>query len=163
MLRKAMSYDCDPPLEDLVDCGVVPHIMKVLDEDAFGNSDLMIECTWIIANLASGASEHVDYLLDYDIIDKALMLMNYPSEEVNENVMWILANISGDTFESRDIILERGIVHKLEMALDGQAFHPSFLCRVAWLISNLCRGKPYPKFSEVKKKSSYPTLTFFFR
>lgn len=148
-IRKAVSYDDNPPLADLVNCGVIPHLIKVIDENGFDNVDLLDECVWIIANLAAGTSKHVQYLIDYGIIDKALLLINHPSDNAKDNAVWILANISGDSFKARDMILECGIVHRIEVALDGFAFLPAFLSRVAWLISNLCRGKPYPKFSEV--------------
>ena len=70
--------------------------------------------------------------------------MDHPNEDVMDNAVWILANFAGDSIEHRDLLIEKGIVEKIEGTLDGNSFQPVFIGHVAWLISNLCRGKPYP-------------------
>lgn len=148
-IRRAISIDENPPLNQLISTGVVPHIIKLLDYDYFAYQPLMIECAWIIANIASGTPAHVEYLVKQDIISRAINLFDHPHDDVKDNAIWILSNIAGDSFENRDKLLEVGIVAKLENTLLDNTYSTGFISHVSWLISNLCRGKPYPPFAEV--------------
>ena len=87
--------------------------------------------------------------MQLDATQKAIDLLDHVSEDVKDNAIWILANISGDSLTNRDTLLDIGIVPKLLEILDGNRYQPSFLAHVAWLMSNLCRGKPYPAFHKV--------------
>lgn len=148
-IRRAISIDENPPLNQLIATGMVPHIIKLLDYDYFAYTQLMVESAWIIANIASGTSAHVDYLVKQEIISRAVNLFDHPHDDVKDNAIWILSNIAGDSVENRDQLLEVGIVAKLESTLLDNTFSTGFIAHVSWLISNLCRGKPYPPFEQV--------------
>lgn len=150
MIRKAVSADEAPPLNDLLTTGVVPHIMKFLDPEYFEYEQLVLECSWIMANFASGTPAHVQYMMSHGMVKKALHLMHgHPQESIKDNAVWILANIAGDSFENRDYLIENEIVPVLVNLLQDQTFSISFVSHISWLISNLCRGKPYAPYADV--------------
>lgn len=70
-------------------------------------------------------------------------------------MIWALANISGDSSDFRDNLIILGIIDNLI-----QSFHKFFtnirdlesikcMREVVWLMSNICRGKPYPPYQQV--------------
>ena len=113
----------------------------------------MAECAWIVANIASSKSCHVEYIVQLNAPQKAFALLDHVSDDVKDNAIWILANLAGDSFANRDMLLEMGITSKLNVLLNGNRYQPPLLSHMAWLMSNLCRGKPYPDFHKVNSLS----------
>jgi len=150
-MRKAISKDDNPPIASLVNTGVVPHIIKLLDYNFFQFDKLISECAWIIANVASSTGKSVAYLMEHGIATRAINLLEHSDNEVKANALWILGNIAGDDLEYRNVLLENDIVNKLIDMLNGGAFPPAFVDTATWLMSNLCRGKPYPPYPVVRK------------
>lgn len=148
-IRRVVSDTEAPPLNELMSTGVAPHILKLLDFQYFEHENLMLECSWIMANFASGTPTHVQYLMGQGIVKKALDLLRHPHELIKDNAIWILANIAGDSHENRDYLLENEIVSVLVTLLEDSTFSVAFVSHVSWLISNLCRGKPYPPYAVV--------------
>jgi len=148
-LRKAVSLDDTPPITELMKTAVVPYIVDLLRPDLYKYERLMIETSWIATNIVSRESEHVNYLVGLDIIPRAINLLEHPHETVRDNALWILANLSGESLMFRDDILKRGVVAKLEYLLNTTTGSSDCAATVVWLISNLCRGKPFPDFPSI--------------
>ena len=136
-------------IDEVISTGIVLQLIRFLEPGYSNNEQLITECAHFVANITSGKPEHVVYVLELDVISKALNLLTYPSEEVKDSAMFILANISGESFASRDIIIERGVVPKLVSLLEDETHSRAFITHIAWLISNLVRGTPYPAFEDV--------------
>mmetsp|Transcript_17470 Transcript_17470/g.19735 ORF Transcript_17470/g.19735 Transcript_17470/m.19735 type:complete len:362 (-) Transcript_17470:201-1286(-) len=69
---------------------------------------------------------------------------------VQEQAMWALGNIAGDAEECRDLVLDANALEPLcEILMQTQNIN--LVKNGAWTLSNLCRGKPAPLFSKVKK------------
>jgi len=148
-IRRAIST-ANPPVAELVQTGIVPHIVELLSGDYSGEMGIIIEASWIAGNIASRESTHVNFLVSLEIVSIAFRLLEYPCKEVNENAFYILANIAGDKSGYRDDILEMGIADVLDAYVAKSDFDPSMISYVAWLISNLCgRKKPYPLFEYI--------------
>jgi len=156
-LRKYISRSEAPPLLELINTRIVPQIIELLDPKFYHNEKLMYECSWIMTNIASGEQKYVQYLVDLDLIPKALNLFSHPSLQVKENALWILANIAGEDISYRDLLLERDIVMHVKNLLSGldDTVEENFLVQIAWLISDLVRGNPYPEFEQVNYLLSY--------
>lgn len=147
-IRKIMSHD-EIPIDEFISTGLAPYLVRLLDAEYYEYPRLLSECAWIIGNLIVGTSDHVNYLLQLGVVQKAFNLLDHELEEVRDNAVLILGNLSGDSFEIRDIILGMDIVDKIMEITDGNAFRVGFLGRLTWLIVNLCRGVPYPPFEKV--------------
>ena len=151
-IRKVTSTD-NPPVEQLVNTGIIPDVISFLDPKFYECQNLLQECSWIICNVSSGTSEHVEFLISLGAIPKVLQLLSYPNQSVFDSAIWTLANIAGTTLTFRDLLIDNDIVNKLLIILDGNFFSPSLLVQVSWLVSNLCRGRPYPPPDKVTHNS----------
>jgi len=147
-IRRAISLDENPPLFDLIKTNIVPFIVKLIDSEYFQYEKLMMECSWILVNLASGDIDYVYYLVELGIIPKALNLLCHPSSDVRENAIWMLANIGGENIDFRNQLLDNDIINLIDYMLGQNKIEelPLSLAReVSWLMSILLRGPDSPK------------------
>ena len=152
-LRKAVSLDDTPPITELISTNVVPFIVDLLRPEFYQYEKLMVEASWIATNICSREPEHINCLVGLDIIPRAIGLLDHQNETVKENGLWILANLAGESLVYRDDILKRGVVARLEYLLNTlpPATGPSeTVATTVWLMANLCRGKPFPNFPDVR-------------
>lgn len=77
-----------------------------------------------------------------------IQLLGSPNEDVREQSIWALGNIAGDSPDCRDYVLNNGVLPPL-IQIITQAPKISILRNATWALSNLCRGKPIPKFEQV--------------
>ena len=155
MIRKKVSGDDDPPITELANTGVVPFLVALLKPEFYEVEKLVIETSWIVANIASRDAEHVEFLVSLEVMPLAIKLLEHPNMEIKNNALWILSNICGDANEYRKAVLEMGIVPQLEKLFIHKDLTEPIVEVIFWMIFNLCR-KPYPEFSEV-------SLCFFWR
>lgn len=149
-IRYVVSQDDIPPINELLQTGIVPYIINLLKPELYNEERLITETSWVATNIASRESEHVDYLVGLELIPRAMQLLDHPNQDVKENAIWILSNISGESLVYRDDMLKRKIVPKIENLFNTNAIVPALYSSICWLMSNLCRGKPYPNFYDVK-------------
>jgi importin subunit alpha-1 len=69
--------------------------------------------------------------------------------EIAEQAIWALGNVAGDCAIYRDMILKSKGLHPL-IKLIEEAKKKETIKHGIWTLSNLCRGRPLPKFDLVK-------------
>ena len=148
-IRKLLSVEYNPPLDQVIQTNIVPRFCQFLSN--FDNPTLQFEAAWSITNIASGNQQQTAYLLNLNVVPLISNLLNSNDVKIIEQAIWALANIAGDTVESRDLILSVGTMPKLCEVLKQHASQISLLRNATWCISNLCRGKsPYPNWELVR-------------
>ncbi|KAG1862653.1 ARM repeat-containing protein [Suillus subluteus] len=116
--QKLLSKERNPPIEKVIECGVVPHF--------FSNSFGLFEATWVLTNIASGTAEHTQVVISAGAVPEFINLLSSPVLDVREQAVWALRNIMGDSPQCRN--------HKLSM-----------LRNAMWTLSNFCREQnPQP-------------------
>eukprot|EP01060_Flectonema_neradi_P030992 TRINITY_DN45_c2_g1_i2.p1 TRINITY_DN45_c2_g1~~TRINITY_DN45_c2_g1_i2.p1 ORF type:complete len:472 (+),score=52.63 TRINITY_DN45_c2_g1_i2:54-1469(+) len=146
-LRKLLSAESQPPIDEAIKSGALPKLIKHVQSDS---EALQFESLWALTNIMSGTTHHVDVALSHGVLEHVLRLIKSEVLNVRGQAMWALGNIAGDSTQKRDLCLE----NLAAVALAEIAPHPGnnleFLRNLSWTTSNLLRGKPQPSLSLVE-------------
>ncbi len=97
----------NPPIQQVIDCGVVPCLIRFLQID--DNAALQVEAAGAIAKIAVTAiSDHIRYLIDAGIVPVLIRLLSSGSDDVKEQVVMILDHITSEGAEYRDLVFAAG-------------------------------------------------------
>ncbi|XP_011500399.1 PREDICTED: importin subunit alpha-1 [Ceratosolen solmsi marchali] len=147
--RKMLSQEKNPPINDMIEKGIIPLCIKFLGYHH--RSMLQFEACWALTNVASGTSEQTLVVIKHGAIVKLVELLKSPKMNVAEQAVWALGNIAGDGPLPRDMVLKEDALPHIILLLNPET-PISFVRNIVWTLSNLCRNKnPAPPFDIVKQ------------
>uniref|UniRef100_A0A8C4NN20 Karyopherin alpha 3 (importin alpha 4) n=1 Tax=Eptatretus burgeri TaxID=7764 RepID=A0A8C4NN20_EPTBU len=91
--RKLLSSDRNPPIDDLINSGILPILVQCLERD--DNPSLQFEAAWALTNIASGTSAQTQAVVKSNAVPLFLKLLHSPHQNVCEQAVWALGNIIG--------------------------------------------------------------------
>lgn len=152
--RQILSREYRPPIDVVIESGVVPTLVQFMDQNQ--PEMLQLEAAWALTNIASGTSEQTKYVVDSGAVPLFIQLLYTGSVEVQEQAIWALGNVAGDSTSYRDYVLQCGAMEPILNLFESTK--TSLIRTATWTLSNLCRGKkPQPDWSIVS--TALPTLS----
>lgn len=146
--RKLLSSDRNPPIDALINSGILPVLVNCLG--ANDNPSLQFEAAWALTNIASGTSQQTQAVVQANAVPLFLQLLTSQHQNVCEQAVWALGNIVGDGPHLRDYVIGLGVVQPL-LSFISPEIPVSFLRNVTWVVVNLCRNKdPPPPVQTIK-------------
>jgi HEAT repeat protein len=145
-IRKLLSSEKSPPIEEILRTGALPLFISFLDLN--DDPQLQFESAWVLTNIASGTSEQTDFVVQSGAVPAFVRLMCSPKDELREQAAWALGNIAGDSPEKRNIVLQAGALEPLLHCITHTE-QIGVIRNCGWTLSNFCRGKPPPPFPAI--------------
>jgi hypothetical protein len=152
-IRKLLSRERDPPVDAVLEAGVLPRLVALLQVN---DPKLQFEASWAITNIAS--TEQTAEVVNAGAVPFIVAGTLHTDANVRDQCVWCLGNIAGDRVEFRDALLRipetlYGLMLNIKHAANLQ-----LLRNATWVLSNLCRGKPSPDAASVA--SITPALAY---
>lgn len=144
--RRLLSSEKNPPVQECVDCGVMPIFVAMLQR--CDNYELQFEAAWALTNIAS--TDRTILIMEYGAIPHLIALLLSPNHDVREQSAWCLGNVAGDGPNLRDHAIKNGAILPIVSNINQPA-NISLLRNCTWSLSNFCRGKPQPDVDIVRQ------------
>lgn len=147
MLRRFLSFEHNPPIDQVIDAGALPRLVEFLNRH--GQPKLQWEAASALASVVSGSSQHVHAVVEAAAVPVLINLLSSPVDYLRAEVVWVVGRMAEDSIQVRDFLLQSGALQPVLDCLTD-ATKPDLLRTAVWALSSLHRGRPRPPLQAVK-------------
>jgi len=138
--RRLLSAEKNPPVQQCIDCGVIPLFVEMLQRHE--SRELQFEAAWALTNIAS--TDRTRVVVECGAVPHLVNLLLNQDADVRDQSAWGLGNVAGDSPELRDVVLAQPRVVDSILQNLAQPANLPLMRNCTWTLSNFCRGKPQP-------------------
>ena len=80
-MRKLLSIENNPPIQSVIDANLVTVFIQLMHHHI---PKFQFEAAWCLTNIASGSTDHVNNLIEKDVLKHFITLLESPHTEVIE-------------------------------------------------------------------------------
>ena len=150
LLRKLLSLEEDPPIQQILESGVIKTLINIIETSK--DQLLRAEAIWGLVNAARGNSEQIDFLAQKKVPELFIKALEDNLYMVKQAV-WGVSNLAANSVSKRNQLLDlggMGLVVKVYRRIKDQGIKfYGFVDEVIWSASNLCRLRPSPHYSKI--------------
>ena len=146
-----LSVPNNPPVKEVVDCGVLPHLVQMLTYNT--EPKVKLEAAWALTKIAT--DDFTKAVVDAGAVPNLVILLSSPNADVRLYVAYCLGKIAADCPALKDGALAAGVVGPLIQNIMTPAT-PSLLKKSVWALANLYHWEPIPKLGLIA--SAIPAL-----
>ena len=155
-IRKLLSRKDNPPIQIVIDSGLVPKLIKYVQQEDY--PQIQLEATWCLANIAAGNQNQCNSIIEKGGIKIFVDLLLSKTVGVVEQAIWALGNISCDSVNHRDSIVKNNGIQNLLVVMEvarsqistNKQIIDSIIKPIIWTLSHICRVKPLTKYETVE-------------
>jgi hypothetical protein len=141
-IRKLLSIESHPPIQEIIDLKIVPELINLLENTP---NEFKYEAVWSLTNIATGEEEQANTILIYNGIPKILDLLDSNIEEIKSQTVWLIANLIGESTKIRDTLINQKVYDKL-LTILASTNHQNYIDLCTWAINNFFKVKPIPNY-----------------
>ena len=134
-LRKILSIPEDPPIDIVIELGVVPVLLQCLSSHV-STEEQKLEACWCFTNIASGTHKQTEHALQ--AAPYLIQFLGSSSSVFQEQAAWALGNIAADE-DWRVRLHSNGVVKPMLKLLNTKNIE--VLRTATWASTNLARGR----------------------
>ena len=135
------------PIQELIDAGIIPEIIQLLDNSPAEFQNEALKCLSIFSE---GTSDQVNTIVAKGIIQKIVKLMDSSIEELKIQTTFIIGNLANESSKIRDILIKEKAFDKLLTTLSSTNLN-SLIKQCIIALSCFLRVKPVLPYNLVKK------------
>jgi len=138
LLRGVLETD-KPPIQTVIDFGVVPRLIEILSSTE--NESIQFNLENVVVSLLAGTKEQVDMLVtNTGFLPLLVSLVESPHEGLQDKAILALGKIVDASSRIRDMLLQAGIIQPLLRVLQGSDVVLTTLEAASGTLSMCCLG-----------------------
>lgn len=149
-IRKLLSFQTDPPIQEMIDIGIVPELIQLLKDSP---AEFQYEALWCLTNIATGTTDQSNSIVVKGGIPSIMVLMDSNIEELKNQAVWTIGNLASDSQKIRDLLIKEKAFDKILIILQSTS-GAKLIKTCTWALSNFCRVKPILPYEYLKKSIS---------
>ena len=146
-IRKLLSIEPAPPIQEIIELKLVPEIIKFLENCP---NEFKYEALWSLSNIATGNEDQANTILINGGLPKVINLLDSNIEEIKTQAIWLIGNLVSVSSKIRDIIIEYKIYDKI-LTILASTNSEKYINTSTWCISNFFKTKPIPNYEIIYK------------